>query len=820
MRKERIIKSLKVFALMCGAMLCSGCEVFQVEPVESTGYFFDKPAKVWEETLPLGNGRLGMMPDGGIMRENYVLNEISLWSGSVQDTDNSNAYYALRAIRRLLFEGKNDEAQELMYQTFVCKGAGSGLGNGANLPYGSYQILGNLQIEYTYDSGIPEARKNYRRELDLEHAVATTTFHYQGVAYTRECFTSFADDVGVIYLSADGDESLNFSLKMNRPEHVTCSTEHNTLWMKGQLPDGVDTTALKGMRFASAVRVLLPKGGQLNADTASLSVRNASEAILLVGMATDYFGDEVEPTIMNQLDAAGMKSYSELRSGHIASYRRLYDRVELDLGASKYMNMPINERLAAYQQNPDDPALAALYFQFGRYLLISSTREGLLPPNLQGLWCNTIHTPWNGDYHLNINLQMNLWPAEVTNLSELHLPMIDWVCRQVPSGERTAKAYYNAGGWVTHILGNVWNFTAPGEHPSWGATNTSAAWLCAHLYLHYLYTKDEAYLERVYPVMKGAAQFFVDMLVEDPRSHYLVTAPTTSPENTYKLPNGNNVNVCAGSTMDNQIIRELFTHTIEAAGILNRDSDFVARLEEKRARLMPTTIGQDGRIMEWLEPYEEADPHHRHVSHLYGLYPGNEISVEKTPQLAEAARKSLVARGDQSTGWSMAWKINFWARLHDGDHAWRLLNGLLRPCTDTSMNMSDGGGTYPNLFCAHPPFQIDGNFGGCAGIAEMLLQSQDGYIELLPALPSAWKSGRFKGLKVRGGGVVSAEWKDGKAKSFVLKATVAHTFRIKLSAICDKPISLLKNQKPVSLPVVDGMLTVGLEAGEEFVMQY
>ena len=320
--------------------------------------------------------------------------------------------------------------------------------------------------------------------------------------------------------------------------------------------------------------------------------------------------------------------------------------------------------------------------------------------------------------------------------------------------------------------------------------------------------------------MKGAALFFVDMMVEDPRSHYLVTAPTTSPENSYKLPNGNTVNVCAGSTMDNQIIRELFSNTIEAAGILNTDSDFVQTLEAKRAKLMPTTIGQDGRILEWLQPYEEADPHHRHVSHLYGLYPGNEISPETTPLLAQAARKTLEARGDQSTGWSMAWKINFWARLHDGDHAWRLLNNLLQPCTDTSMNMSDGGGSYPNLFCAHPPFQIDGNFGACAGIAEMLIQSQNGYIEVLPALPAAWKNGSFKGLKVRGGGEVSAEWNEGKIVSITLKANVPGSFRIKLSDTSTGSISLLKNQKPVSLPVIDNILNIDLNQEDEFVVQY
>ncbi len=415
---------------------------------------------------------------------------------------------------------------------------------------------------------------------------------------------------------------------------------------------------------------------------------------------------------------------------------------------------------------------------------------------------------------------MNHWPAEVTNLSELQLPFTEWICRQVPSGERTAKAYYNAKGWVMHILGNVWEFTAPGEHPSWGSTNTSAAWLCEHLYIHYLYTKDKEYLEKVYPVMKGASEFFVDMLVEDPRSHYLVTAPTTSPENSYRMENGSVVNVCAGSTMDNQIVRELFTNTIEAASILNQDEAFAQTLKDKMNRLMPTTIGADGRIMEWLEPYEEVEPNHRHVSHLYGLYPGNEISLNKTPELAEAAKKTLLVRGDKSTGWSMAWKMSFWARLHDGDHAWQLFNELLTPCVDTKTNMVNGGGTYPNLFCAHPPFQIDGNFGACAGIAEMLLQSQDGYIDVLPALPAAWGKGRFKGLKARGGVEVSAEWNEGKVMMVELHATISGTFKIKLPTAGSASLNLFLNQKAVSLPVVDGMISIDMKSGDLFTMQY
>jgi alpha-L-fucosidase 2 len=409
---------------------------------------------------------------------------------------------------------------------------------------------------------------------------------------------------------------------------------------------------------------------------------------------------------------------------------------------------------------------------------------------------------------------MNHWPAEITNLSDLHLPLIEWTKRQVASGEQTAKVYYNARGWVTHILGNVWEFTAPGEHPSWGATNTSAAWLCAHLYSHYLYTQDMDYLREVYPVMKGAALFFADMLVEDPRSRYLVTAPTTSPENAF-LFKDKQVHVSAGSTMDNQIVRELFANTIEAASILAVDTAFSEELTAKRARLMPTTIAEDGRIMEWLEPFAEAEPHHRHVSHLYGLYPGNEISVDDTPALSEAARRTLEARGDISTGWSMAWKINFWARLHDGEHAYKLLCDLLTPSLrrEGEEYRLHGGGTAPNLFCMHPPFQIDGNFGACAGIAEMLVQSSRGKIELLPSIPEKWKDGSFNGLRVPGGGEVSAVWKDGLLSEVVLHASAPYAYRIKLPAGLDD-VRILINQTPASLPVINGMLMVEMRRGD------
>ena len=809
---------MKLKCLSFVLLILAGCNMPEVQTGKPLSYHFDAPAEIWEETLPLGNGRLGLMPDGGVDTEKIVLNEISMWSGSKQDTDNPQAYYSLGTIRKLLFEGRNDEAQELMYNTFVCKGEGSALGQGANAPYGSYQLLGNLVLNYDYQ-GSSDSISGYKRELNLDNAIATASFKRGKVKYDREVFTSFADDLGVIHLTADADKALNFSFGMNRPEHYKVTADGNDLLMQGQLPDGVDTLEMKGLRYASRVRVVLPKGGNVIPGDSTVTIRNASEAILLVSMATDYFDKDLDGKVASLLADAEKKDFASLKKGHIAAYRSLFGRVDLDLGHSSREDLPIDERLAAFNADPDDPSLGALYFQFGRYLLISSTRVGLLPPNLQGLWCNTVNTPWNGDYHLNINLQMNHWPAEVANLSELHLPLVEWTKQQVASGERTAKAYYNAGGWVTHILGNVWEFTAPGEHPSWGATNTSAAWLCEHLYMHYLYTLDKEYRKDVYPVLKGASRFFVDMLVEDPRNKYLVTAPTTSPENGYKLPNGKTAHICAGSTMDNQIVRELFTKTIEAANILGIDSAFAGELVAKRARLMPTTIGKDGRIMEWLEPFEEVEPHHRHVSHLYGLYPGNEISIKHTPELAEAARKSLVARGDKSTGWSMAWKINFWARLHDGDHAYKLLVDLLRPCVDRKTNMTNGGGTYPNLFCAHPPFQIDGNFGGCAGIAEMLVQSQTGEIELLPALPSAWKNGSFKGLKVRGGGEVSAKWKEGRLTEAGLKALVPGSFRIKLPADSAN-MSIKINQKAVSLPVADGILEVALQAGDQLALMF
>jgi len=440
---------------------------------------------------------------------------------------------------------------------------------------------------------------------------------------------------------------------------------------------------------------------------------------------------------------------------------------------------------------------------------------------LQGLWANTINTPWNGDYHLNINVQMNHWPVEVTNLSELHLPLIQLTESLMKPGRETAKVFYNADGWVAHMMTNVWGFTAPGEHPSWGASNTGGAWLCAHIWEHYDFTRDLSFLQRTYPVLKGASEFFLSTLITEPKHGWLVTAPTTSPENPFFMPGTKKaVSICMGSTMDNQLVRELFSNTIAAAKLLNIDPTFRSELQKAKDKLPPNRIGSDGRLMEWLEEYEEPEPTHRHVSHLYGLHPGNQITPINTPELSEAARKSLEVRGDKGTGWSRAWKINFWARLGDGDRAYKLLSNLLFPARDpASTGKSDASGTYPNLFCSHPPFQIDGNFGGCAGIAEMLIQSHTGIIELLPALPNAFAEGSFDRLCVRGGAEVSAEWKEYRLTSALLKATIDNSFRIKIPDYA-KQVTLEKDGKKVKANVTDGIVELTLKKGESVKLVY